>query len=357
MGRRMTAYLRSFTSGLVLAGLPVAAFLVVDYIVAPPGAKTPIVSIGASNGGSPAAATDWQDVAGGVITASAPSPTTNPELTRPATLMRDTTVAGQTSVAAFSPLVRSIQSELVRVGCLGGVADGAWSDQTKIAMRAFNSSVRVDLPVDRPDYILLTLLQGHSAKACSRSCDSRQGGANACVDESIQARAIAPTERAIVAPAPVRITQAEARRRSQGAWATTTAVTDHIVEAPPVERSANLGIVAPRPRLATRPAAVVAIDVAAPTSAAANPPQVIAAAQPAKEPLPGRMAIGAALPAATAATIPAPIVAPLPAVRQVEPSRQRSARALRPAPTSARATPSGPRRLQRMFSDLATNSP
>ena len=63
-------------------------------------------------------------------------------------------------------LTRMIQRELARVGCYSGAADGNWSDDTRGAMAAFNGSVRVELPVTGPDYILLTLLQGHGARAC-----------------------------------------------------------------------------------------------------------------------------------------------------------------------------------------------
>jgi hypothetical protein len=63
----------------------------------------------------------------------------------------------------------AIQSELRRVGCYAAAADGEWTDGTRTAMRNFISAVHVTLPVDRPDFILLTLLQGHSGKACTAS--------------------------------------------------------------------------------------------------------------------------------------------------------------------------------------------
>jgi peptidoglycan hydrolase-like protein with peptidoglycan-binding domain len=116
------------------------------------------------------------------------------------------------------PLVMSIQTELVRVGCLAGTADGHWSGQTRTAMRAFNTSVRVDLPTDRPDYILLTLLQGHNAKACSRSCESSAGGGGSCVDESIQARTVAPN-----APALASSRETVTKSTLLSTWTTTAA--------------------------------------------------------------------------------------------------------------------------------------
>jgi hypothetical protein len=71
-------------------------------------------------------------------------------------------------------LARTIQSELKRVGCYQGEVDGAWTGAVQRAMRAFIDRVNASLPVDEPDYILLTLLQGHQARACGEGCPSGQ---------------------------------------------------------------------------------------------------------------------------------------------------------------------------------------
>lgn len=65
-------------------------------------------------------------------------------------------------------LARSIQAELRRVGCYAGSIDGSWDEATQRAMAEFNRKIHATLPVARPDYILLTLLQGHSARACGQ---------------------------------------------------------------------------------------------------------------------------------------------------------------------------------------------
>ena len=57
-------------------------------------------------------------------------------------------------------LSRSIQTELKRVGCFQGEADGAWNSSTRAALKTFIERINATLPVNEPDYILLTLLQG-----------------------------------------------------------------------------------------------------------------------------------------------------------------------------------------------------
>ena len=71
-------------------------------------------------------------------------------------------------------LVRDLQRELKRVGCFEGEATGTWGPTTKKAMTAFTERVNATLPLDEPDYILLTLVQGHAAPACGKSCPSEQ---------------------------------------------------------------------------------------------------------------------------------------------------------------------------------------
>ncbi len=84
-------------------------------------------------------------------------------------------------------LARSIQTELKRVGCLEGEVDGIWTGSAMRAMKSFTEHVNASLPTEEPDYILLTLLQGHSAKACGKECPAGQVIAN---DGRCQPRAI-----------------------------------------------------------------------------------------------------------------------------------------------------------------------
>ena len=67
-------------------------------------------------------------------------------------------------------LARELQQELTRIGCYTGAIDGNWDRNSQRAMKAFTRSVDATLPVKEPDFILLTLVQGYSAKACGTPC-------------------------------------------------------------------------------------------------------------------------------------------------------------------------------------------
>ena len=64
-------------------------------------------------------------------------------------------------------LARQLQSELKRVGCYDGELSGVWTPRTRVAMKAFTDRVNATLPVDKPDHILLALVQGHQGIACA----------------------------------------------------------------------------------------------------------------------------------------------------------------------------------------------
>ena len=64
-------------------------------------------------------------------------------------------------------LARQLQSELRRVGCYDGEISGVWTPRTREAMKAFTDRVNATLPVDKPDHILLALVQGHHGVACA----------------------------------------------------------------------------------------------------------------------------------------------------------------------------------------------
>lgn len=116
-------------------------------------------------------------------------------------------------------LAQAIQSELQRVGCYSGSIDGEWGAETRRAMKAFNDRVNATLPITQPDYILLTLLQGHAAKACGATCPPGQAEAEngSCQPRSVLAEArrqsAVPSPPASVASQPVAPAQAERARR------------------------------------------------------------------------------------------------------------------------------------------------
>ncbi len=94
-------------------------------------------------------------------------------------------------------LTRDLQSELQRVGCYEGEITGNWTPSTKRAMSTFMDRVNATLPMDEPDYILLTLVQGHTAAACGADCPSGQAISESgrCVPNAVVAGATRKTQR------------------------------------------------------------------------------------------------------------------------------------------------------------------
>ena len=94
-------------------------------------------------------------------------------------------------------LTRDLQRELQRVGCYEGEITGNWTPSTKRAMSTFMDRVNATLPMDEPDYILLTLVQGHTAAACGADCPSGQAISESgrCVPNAVVAGATRKTQR------------------------------------------------------------------------------------------------------------------------------------------------------------------
>ena len=63
-------------------------------------------------------------------------------------------------------LVVDIQQQLKRVGCYWGRANGSWNNNTRDAMRSFTAQTNAALPVEKPDYMLLSLLKSHNGRSC-----------------------------------------------------------------------------------------------------------------------------------------------------------------------------------------------
>lgn len=100
-------------------------------------------------------------------------------------------------------LVLDIQRELKRAGCYGGTLSGSWTANTKRAMSAFMERVNATLPMDEPDYILLTLIKGQAAASCV-TCPLGQSLADGrCMPNAVIAQKKAPRadERRIAATA------------------------------------------------------------------------------------------------------------------------------------------------------------
>jgi hypothetical protein len=144
--------------------------------------------------------------------------------------------AHQPSKAAAVPgdrvsLARELQRELKRVGCYEGEINGAWTPSSRKAMKAFTDRVNASLPVEAPDYILLSLVQGHRDAACGKPCPAGQTLADGrCLPQAIVAHG------AKKAAPPVQVARAPERSTTTGAWSTTaTAVAQPLPSAPPAE--------------------------------------------------------------------------------------------------------------------------
>ena len=86
-----------------------------------------------------------------------------------------------------SQLARELQRELRRVGCYDGEINGGWTTSTKRAMKTFTERVNASLPVEEPDLVLLTLVQGQADKTCGRPCPAGEsaGEGGRCVPTAV----------------------------------------------------------------------------------------------------------------------------------------------------------------------------
>jgi len=103
-------------------------------------------------------------------------------------------------------LARALQRELRRVGCYSGEVTGVWTTSSRMAMKAFTDRVNATLPIDAPDQVLLSLVQGHQDRACGTACPAGQtateGGS--CTPNAVLAKAAkhpAPADATPSAPA------------------------------------------------------------------------------------------------------------------------------------------------------------
>lgn len=203
-------------------------------------------------------------------------------------------------------LARSLQTELTRVGCYHADVDGDWGPGSKRAAADFLRKVNATLPIDRPDHILLTLIQGHADKACGVDCpDGKSLGSNGrCVSNVIVARG--PERGTLLSQKTLGKDHATTR------WTATTSVANTDSNVPPPERARA---VSGTSRVSVAQASRATLPSEA-TSTAGTATVTFAQANRAK-PLPGMMAVGGPLPSNEEVAV-APItstvtVAPMPA--------------------------------------------
>ena len=72
-------------------------------------------------------------------------------------------------------LVRELQRELRRVGCYDGTLNESWTLATRSAMKTFTNRINANLPIDKPDQVLLALVQGYHDRVCGVACPPGEG--------------------------------------------------------------------------------------------------------------------------------------------------------------------------------------
>jgi hypothetical protein len=197
-------------------------------------------------------------------------------------------------------LVRDLQRELRRVGCFDAEIDGDWNAATKRALTLFMDRINATLPLDQPDYILLTLVQGHATQACGKNCPSGQaiGADGRCLPAGVVAKAErgrqVPPVKVTVAPQPAPVAVepvAVAPRPAPSA-------------APAAGERTKIAASETRPPPVPAPSATWTTTVV-PSSRVESVPTRSAEAPPVTQvPLPGRMTLGKAPPAGPAAVPP-----------------------------------------------------
>jgi hypothetical protein len=101
--------------------------------------------------------------------------------------------ASSTAPRSLEPasLARELQRELKRVGCYDGAINDSWTLSTRTAMKAFTNRINAMLPVDKPDQILLALVQDYRDRLCDVACPAGEGLAKdgRCLPNAVLARA------------------------------------------------------------------------------------------------------------------------------------------------------------------------
>lgn len=87
-------------------------------------------------------------------------------------------------------LAGELQRGLRRAGCYDGAINDSWTRATRAAMKAFTNRVNATLPIDKPDQILLALVQGYRERVCDVACPAGEGLAKdgRCLPNAVLAR-------------------------------------------------------------------------------------------------------------------------------------------------------------------------
>ena len=75
-------------------------------------------------------------------------------------------------------LARNLQTELRRVGCDPGNADGKWDNKSRDALKDFARLTKIAIPSDEPTNDALSALTQHKLRVCPLRCAANQKEAN-----------------------------------------------------------------------------------------------------------------------------------------------------------------------------------
>jgi hypothetical protein len=155
-------------------------------------------------------------------------------------------------------LVVDLQRELKRAGCYGGTLSGSWNAMTKRAMSAFMERANATLPMEEPDYILLTLLKGHASATCVTCPMGQKLSDGRCVPNPIIAQN--NPQKKPAKPQDSRV--AAAAKAPESSWKTTVAEAETRAlapaDAPPAPLPGRMAVGAAVPEPATRATAAPA---------------------------------------------------------------------------------------------------
>jgi hypothetical protein len=171
-------------------------------------------------------------------------------------------------------LVRSLQRELMRVGCYVGADDGLWPGATRKAMRAFIERVNAKLPTAKPDLVLLALVQGHQGLACGNCSAGEEPSTDSrCLPKALAARAAAERAAPGVLDAPLALSAVSDERLPAAAARQGKTVRSAYRSPPPIEGRMSIGAGAVVPQPPEREVKLATVE----------PPPGPQAAQPRKE--------------------------------------------------------------------------
>lgn len=176
-------------------------------------------------------------------------------------------------------LARTLQRELKRVGCYDGEVSGVWSPASRAAMKAFTERVNASLPVDRPDPVLLALVQGHQGRACGDICPAGEarGADGRCLPVAIMGKAQSK-------PAPTPSAEAEPRVEPSKAMPVPLPVPVPLParRPPPLPAASAEPAPAPLPRAAVAPPPAPPAPVPVPRAQPMDPPDLQATQPPSR---------------------------------------------------------------------------